>query len=60
MAGYLWAAFAFGSVIGAMTLVRLHTRSGAPERVVLVAIFGVGTLMLLVAAGVTRCRSRWR
>src|SRR3954447_16237678 len=45
-AGYLWAAFAFGSAVGAMTLVRFHTR-WAPQRVVLTAITGVGCLMLL-------------
>jgi predicted MFS family arabinose efflux permease len=46
VAGYLWAAFAFGSAIGAMSLVRLHTRF-PPERVVLTAIAGLGTMMLL-------------
>jgi MFS family permease len=46
VAGYLWAAFAFGSAIGAMTLLRVHTR-WAPQRVVIFAIFGVGCLMLL-------------
>jgi predicted MFS family arabinose efflux permease len=46
VAGYLWAAFAFGSAIGALSLVRLHTRF-PPERVVLVAIAGLGTMMLL-------------
>ena len=46
VAGYLWAAFAFGSAVGAMTLMRIHIR-WAPQRVVLVAIFGVGCLMLL-------------
>src|SRR5438105_325557 len=46
VAGYLWAAFACGSAVGAMTLMRLHTRF-PPQRVVLVAIAGLGTLMLL-------------
>ncbi len=46
VSGYLWAAFAFGSAIGAMTLMRVHTR-WAPQRVVIFAIFGVGCLMLL-------------
>jgi MFS family permease len=46
VSGYLWAAFAFGSAIGAMTLVGIHSRR-PPQRVVLVAIFGVGCLMLL-------------
>jgi MFS family permease len=46
VAGYLWAAFAFGSAVGAMSLVRFHTRY-PPQRVVLVAIAGLGSLMLL-------------
>jgi MFS family permease len=46
VSGYLWAAFAFGSAIGAMTLVRFHTR-WPPQRVVVAAIAGLGTLMLL-------------
>jgi MFS family permease len=46
VAGYLWAAFAFGSAIGAMSLMRLHTRF-PPQRVVLTAIAGLGALMLL-------------
>jgi MFS family permease len=46
VSGYLWAAFAFGSAIGAMSLVALHSRR-PPQRVVLAAIFGVGCLMLL-------------
>jgi MFS family permease len=45
-AGYLWAAFAFGSAVGAMTLVRLQSR-WAPQRIVLGAITAVGCLMLL-------------
>jgi MFS family permease len=44
-AGYLWAAFAFGSAVGAITLVRLHTRY-PPHRVVIVALACVGCLML--------------
>jgi MFS family permease len=46
VSGYLWAAFAFGSAVGAMTLLRVHTR-WAPQRVVIFAVFGVGCLMLL-------------
>jgi MFS family permease len=46
VSGYLWAAFAFGSAIGAITLVGIHSRH-APQRVVLAAVFGVGCLMLL-------------
>jgi MFS family permease len=46
VSGYLWAAFAFGSAIGAMTLMRVHTR-WPPQRVVIFAILGVGCLMLL-------------
>jgi MFS family permease len=45
-AGYLWAAFAFGSVLGALVLVRLQT-IWAPERVVLGALTALGCLMLL-------------
>jgi MFS family permease len=46
VSGYMWAAFAFGSAVGAMTLVGIHSRR-PPQRVVLAAIFGVGCLMLL-------------
>jgi predicted MFS family arabinose efflux permease len=46
VAGFLWAAFAFGSVLGALALVRLQT-IWAPERVVLGALTAVGCLMLL-------------
>jgi predicted MFS family arabinose efflux permease len=46
VAGYMWAAFAGGSAIGALTLVRLQTR-WAPERVVLGAITVLGCIMLL-------------
>jgi MFS family permease len=46
VSGYLWAAFAFGSAVGANLLLRLHTR-WAPQRVVICAVFGVGCLMLL-------------
>jgi len=46
VSGYLWAAFAFGSAVGANALMRVHTR-WAPQRVVIFAIFGVGCLMLL-------------
>jgi predicted MFS family arabinose efflux permease len=45
VAGYMWAAFASGSMIGALLLVRLQTR-WRPERVMLVAIFGLGLVML--------------
>jgi hypothetical protein len=41
----MWAAFASGSMIGALLLVRLQTR-WRPERVMLVAIFGLGLVML--------------
>jgi predicted MFS family arabinose efflux permease len=44
-AGFLWSSFALGSMLGAMLLVRLH-RIWRPERIMLVAMFGVGTLML--------------
>ncbi len=46
VSGYMWAACATGSVIGALTLVRLQTR-WAPERVVIGAIFTLGCIMLL-------------
>jgi MFS family permease len=42
----MWAAFAFGSAVGAMSLVGIHSRR-APQKVVLAAIFGVGCMMLL-------------
>jgi hypothetical protein len=45
VAGYMWAAFAAGSMIGALLLVRLQTR-WRPERVMLAAIFGLGLVML--------------
>jgi predicted MFS family arabinose efflux permease len=44
-AGFLWSSFALGSMLGAMLLVRVH-RVWRPERIMLVAMFGVGTLML--------------
>jgi hypothetical protein len=44
-AGFLWSAFAAGSMVGAMALVRVH-RIWRPERIMLVAMFGVGVLML--------------
>jgi predicted MFS family arabinose efflux permease len=44
-AGYLWAAFAAGSMIGALTLVRLQRRF-APERIVLFAYVLFGVLMM--------------
>src|SRR3954453_1354345 len=44
-AGFLSASFALGSMLGAMLLVRVH-RIWRPERIMLVAMFGVGTLML--------------
>jgi predicted MFS family arabinose efflux permease len=45
-AGYLWAAFAAGSMLGALALVPLQTRL-RPDRLVLGAIALLGTLMLL-------------
>ena len=44
-AGYLWAAFAAGSAIGAVSLVRLQ-RLLPPERIMLLAIGGLGAVML--------------
>jgi predicted MFS family arabinose efflux permease len=44
-AGFLWSAFALGSMVGAMAMVRVH-RIWRPERIMLFAMFGVGTLML--------------
>jgi MFS family permease len=46
LAGYLWAAFAFGSVLGALALVRLQTL-WRPEAVVLASLTTLGALMLL-------------
>lgn len=45
-AGYLWAAFALGSMAGALLGVRAQTR-WPPERVVLAGLTGTGTVMLL-------------
>jgi predicted MFS family arabinose efflux permease len=45
-AGFLWAAFAAGSTLGALSLIGLQTRR-APHRVVLVAVGTMGALMLL-------------
>jgi MFS family permease len=45
-AGYLWAAFAAGSALGALALVRLQTL-WRPERVVIVALTTLGCTMLL-------------
>lgn len=45
-AGYLWAAFALGSMVGALALVRLQRRF-APERIVVAGIATFGALMLL-------------
>jgi hypothetical protein len=45
VAGYMWASFAAGSMIGALLLVRLQTR-WRPERVMLGAILGMGLVML--------------
>lgn len=45
-AGYLWAAFAVGSMTGALTLVRLQGRF-EPERLMLCSLAGFGALMLL-------------
>ena len=44
-AGALWAAFAFGSTVGALALVRLQRRF-APHRIVLVSMLVFGVLML--------------
>ena len=43
--GALWAAFAFGSTVGALALVRLQRRF-APHRIVLVSMLVFGVLML--------------
>jgi predicted MFS family arabinose efflux permease len=45
-AGYMWAAFAIGSTVGALTLVRVQRRV-PPERIVLAGYAIFGTLMLL-------------
>ena len=45
-AGYLWASFAFGSMVGALLLVRLQHRFRS-ESIVVVAIATFGGLMLL-------------
>jgi predicted MFS family arabinose efflux permease len=45
VAGYMWAAFAAGSMVGALLLVRMQTR-WRPERVMLAAIGGMGLVML--------------
>jgi MFS family permease len=45
-AGYLWGAFALGSMLGALLLVRLQAR-WAPERIVVGALATFGGLMLL-------------
>lgn len=44
-AGYLWASFAAGSAIGAVSLVRLQRRL-PPERIMLLGIGGLGLVML--------------
>jgi predicted MFS family arabinose efflux permease len=44
-AGFMWAAFAAGSTLGALTLVRLQRRV-PPERIVLAGYAIFGTLML--------------
>jgi predicted MFS family arabinose efflux permease len=44
-AGYMWAAFALGSTIGALSLLRLQRRF-PPERIVLLGYAIFGTLML--------------
>jgi len=64
-AGYMWAAFAVGSTLGALTLVRIQRRF-APDRIVLAGygIFGVLMLpwpaadslgVLLALIGLTAC-----
>ena len=45
-AGYLWGAFALGSMLGALLLVRLQAR-WPPERIVLGSLTAFGCLMLL-------------
>lgn len=45
-AGYLWAAFAIGSMAGALLLVRIQDRFPS-ERIVLCSLAGFGALMLL-------------
>lgn len=45
-AGYLWAAFAAGSIAGALALVRLQARWRS-EAIVLAGVSGLGALMLL-------------
>ena len=45
-AGYLWGAFALGSMLGALTLVRLQARF-RPERIVVASVASFGALMLL-------------
>ena len=45
-AGYLWGAFALGSMLGALLLVRLQHR-WPPERIVVGALATFGCLMLL-------------
>ena len=45
-AGYLWGAFALGSMLGALLLVRLQSR-WPPERIVLGSLTAFGCLMLL-------------
>jgi predicted MFS family arabinose efflux permease len=44
-AGYMWAAFAVGSTLGALSLVRIQRRF-PPERIVLVGYATFGVLML--------------
>ena len=59
-AGYLWGAFALGSMLGALLLVRLQAR-WAPERIVVGAIATFGGLMLLwpIQNDLPRCSSWW-
>jgi predicted MFS family arabinose efflux permease len=45
LAGYMWAAFAAGSTLGALTLVRLQRRF-PPERIVVVGYAVFGAVML--------------
>ena len=46
VAGYMWAAFAVGSTLGALSLVRFQRRY-PPERIVLAGYAIFGSLMLL-------------
>ena len=59
-AGYMWAAFAVGSTLGALSLVRIQRRV-PPERIVLggYAIFGVADAELAARGLAAACSSSW-